>query len=242
MKITHLILTFIISIASQSVFGQNPKSDTVFIRKDSLRGVSQSIFYETNKNSKYYKNITSFKFGEFDYDSYAYSLEYLKKNKIKLKKQKTILPSKKWIKLYRYNEQFYAYYPCDFYNFFKVSINDSSYIDWTGEGPIASKISYQKKINDSTFKIKVTGINEQDRTVTIKIIDKIKGIAVFTEKNAQNEESQLFMIMAEKIKTVPFIVNSCKLFKQSELDFEKRNLIPKRYLIPKRKKSEILIN
>jgi len=207
----------------QYVFGQQSKQDTIFIRKDSLKGVSQSIFIETNKNSKFYKNITSFKFGMFDKESYDESLDYLKKNKIKLKKQKTFLLSKKWIALKLYSEQFYAYYPCDFYSYYQVSVNDTTYIDWTGEGPIANKILSQKKLNDTTFKIKVTGILEQDRTITINIIDKPRGIAVFTEETAQNGKKQFLMIMADQIKTVPFIVNNCETSKQSELKFEEPN-------------------
>ena len=122
MKTAYYILTLFILTICQSVFGQHSKSDTIFIRKDRLKGVSQSIFIETNKNSKFYENITSFKFGMFDKERYDNSLDYLKKNKIKLKKQKTIIPSKKWVTLKKYNGKFYAYYPCDFYSYFQVSI------------------------------------------------------------------------------------------------------------------------
>lgn len=222
-KTAAFILTLFILTTCQSVFGQHSKSDTIFIRKDSLKGVSQSIFFETNKNSKYYENITSFKFGMFDKESYDNSLDYLKKNKIKLKKQKTIIPSKKWVTLKKYNGQFYAYYPCDFNSYFQVSINDTTYIDWTGEGPIANKLKSQRKLNDTTFEIKVTGIYEPDRIITINIIDKSKGIAVFTETTVQDGENHFLMIMADKIKTVPFIVNNCETTKQRELKFDEPN-------------------
>ena len=222
MKTAFFILIFFILATCQSVFGQHSKSDTIFISKDSLKGVSQSIFFEANKNSKYYEGITSFKFGMFDKESYDYSLDYLKKNKIKLKKQKTIIPSKKWVTLKKYNGQFYAYYPCDFYSYFQVSINDTTYIDWTGEGPVANKIKSQRKLNDTTFEIKVTGLYEQDRTITINIIDKAKGIAVFTETTLSGK-NHFLMIMTDKIKTVPFIVNNCETSKQLELEFEEPN-------------------
>jgi hypothetical protein len=223
MKPTFYILTLFIILTCQNVFGQQLKPGTVFIRKDSLKGVSQSIFIETNKNSKYYENITSFKFGEFDKESFDNSLDYLKKNQIKLKKQKTILPSNKWVTLKQYNGQFYAYHPCDFFTYYKVSINDTTYIDWTGEGPVANKIESERKLSETTFEIKVTGIYEQDRTITINLIDKAKGIAVFTEKTAQNEKKHFLMIMADKIKSVPFIVNNCETSKQRELNFEETN-------------------
>lgn len=216
------ILTFLVLIFCQNIFGQTNKVDTVFIRKDSIKEFSQSIFIETNKNSIYYKDIASFEFGMFDKESYENSLEYLKTNEVKLQKQKTILPANKWITLKQYKGDFYAYYPCDFYTYFQASINDSTYIDWTGEGPIASQILSQKKIDKSTFELKLNGIYNKNRLLTINIIDQTKGIAVFTE-TIQNGRTNYLMIMADKIKTVPFIVNNCKTQKQLELDFEEPN-------------------
>lgn len=209
--------------ASQSAQAQAAKTDTIFIRKDSLEGVAQSIFIETNKHSKYYKNLTSFQFGKFDKESYDNSLSYLKTHKIKLKKQKTILPSTKWLTLKQYHGRFYAYYPCDFYTYYQASVNDTTYIDWTGEGPIANKIKSQRKLNDSTFKINVTGIYDPERTIVIHIIDKSKGIAVFTETTDRNGKNNYLMIMADKIKTIPLIVNNCQQHKTTELEFEEPN-------------------
>jgi hypothetical protein len=223
LRVTTYILILFVLATCQKVFAQHSKSDTVFISKDSVVGVAQSIFFETKKGSKYYEKITAFKFGVFDKASYNSSLEYFRKNNIKLKKQNTIIPAKKWVTLKKYKGQFYAYHPCDFYSYFQVSINDTTYIDWTGEGPIANKIKNQQKLNDTTFEIKVTGMYTQDRTITITIIDKAKGIAVFTETTTKNEKNQFLMIMANKIKTVPFIVNNCETFKQPELKFEEPN-------------------
>lgn len=224
MKSKTNILTLLILTICQIVFGQTIKSDTTFIQKDSLKGFSQSIFIETNKNSIYYNGITSFTFGMFDKESYDNSLEYLKTNKIKLQKQKTVLPAKKWVTLKQYQGQFYAYYPCDFYTYFQASINDTTYIDWTGEGPIANKIVSQKKLNKTTFELKLNGIYDNDRTIKINIIDTTKGIAIFTE-TTQSETTNYLMIMADKIKSVPFIVNNCETEKQLELIFEEQNFI-----------------
>lgn len=222
MKTETNILTLLILTICQSLFGQTIKSDTTFIQKDSLKGFSQSIFIETNKNSEYYKGITSFTFGAFDKESYDNSLDYLKTNNIKLQKQQTVLPAKKWVTLKQYQGQFYAYYPCDFYTYFQASINDTTYIDWTGEGAIANKIVSQKKINKTTFELKLKGIYDRDRTIKINIIDTAKGIAVFTE-TTQNGAINYIMIMADKIKLVPFIVNNCETEKQLELNFEEPN-------------------
>lgn len=222
MKTEIYILTFFTLTICQNIFGQTTKTDTTFIRKDSLKGTSQSIFYETNKNSKFYENITSFSFGSFDKESYDNSLEYLKTNKLYLQKHKTVLPSNKWITLKQYQGQFYAYYPCDFYNYYQTSINDTTFIDWTGEGPVANKIVSQKKMNKTTYELKLNGIYDKDRTIKIDIIDTTKGIAVFTE-TTQNGTTNYLMIMADRIKSVPFIVNNCETQKQLELNFEEPN-------------------
>lgn len=222
MKTTIPILAFLVLTTFQSVFGQPNNSDIVYIRKDSINGFSQSIFIETNKNSKYYNGITSFTFGALAKESYDNSLEYLKTNKIKLKKQKTVLPAINWITLKQYKGQFYAYYPCDFYTYYQASINDTTFIDWTGEGPVANQIVSQKKINKRVYELKLKGIYDKDRIITINIIDETKGIAVFTATTL-NGKTNYLMIMANKIKTVPFIVNNCETQKQLELHFEEPN-------------------
>jgi hypothetical protein len=216
-----MLLVFIFLINTENSFSQKLKSDTVFIFKDSVKGYSQSIFLEKNKNSKFYNAITSFEFDLQDKKSYALSINFLRERKLKLKKQKPILPSTKWIVLKQYKGKFYAYHPCDFYTFYKVSINDTTYIDWTGEGPIANKILSQKKINDSTFELKTYGVNALEKKIKIRLINKELGIAVFEEIENVVFSNTYLMIMADKIKMIPFIVNNCGSYKQKELKFEK---------------------
>ena len=225
MRNIQQILTVLICVITQSAFGQIKKSEITYIWKDSIKGFSQSIFFETDKDSNFYDNITSFKFGLFDKESYESSLDYLKDNKIELSKKRNILPSTKWITLKQYQGKFYAYCPCDFYTYYKVSVNDTTYVDWTGEGPIANKINNQKKVDDTTFEINVTGVFEQNRNITINIIDNEKGIAVFVETKKDNSIEYYLMIMSEKIKSVPLIVNYCESEKQMELEFEKPNFV-----------------
>ena len=223
MKLTCCLLIIATLLTYQNVFGQVKKMDTTFIFNQNLSISNNTIFIEKNKYSSFYKNITSFNFREFENESYAYSLNYLKANKIKLVKHKPILPSTNWIPLKLYKGNLYAYCPCDFYTFYKVSINDTTYIDWTGEGPIANKIKTQNKINQTTFKLKVNGINQQHKTIIINIIDKKNGIAIFTETTKQNGKNYFLMIMAKNIKIVPLIVNNCINKKQPELIFDEPN-------------------
>lgn len=218
MRNIYFLFTFLLC---QNSFCQNSNADTLFIEKDNLLGSKQSIYFETNKNSDHYKNLTSFKFNDFDKESYEWSLDYLKDNNIHLTTQKNILPSDKWIVIRQYNNEFYAYYPCDFYTFFQVSITDSAYVEMTGEGPVANKILSQRKINNSTFEIKTTGMYEQNRTLKIYLINPEKGIAVFEENSNDGSQYRYLMIAADRIKTIPLIVNHCEIHKQQELEFEK---------------------
>ena len=161
-------------------FGQ---ADTVFIQKDSLLGTSQSIFFDNNRNSKFYDKINYWEFLTFDNQSYQNSMDFLKENKLTLTKKTPVIPQTKWVTLKQYKGTFYAYHPCDFYSHFRISINDTTFIDWTGEGPEASKILKQKKIDDKTYEFKLAGIADKDRKLKIHIIDSKNGIAVFEETN-----------------------------------------------------------
>ena len=51
----------------------------------------------TAKNSRFYDVISDFTFGEFDYDSYARSLDYLKSRDIKLTKNNIRDIPEKWV-------------------------------------------------------------------------------------------------------------------------------------------------
>lgn len=225
MKTFRKILTIIIIGLTFSLSGQvNPK-DTVFIQKDSSLGTVQSIYFDKNKNSKFYDKIAYFHFLQFDNESYKYSLDYLKKNKLTLIKKRPVILLTKWVTLKQYKSALYAYHPCDFYTHFRVSINDTTYVDWTGEGPVANKILEQKKINDNTYEFKLTGIYDNNRKLVIHIIDRDMGIAVFEETKNEADKNYYLMVSADKIKNVPLIVNNCERQKQHELHFEKPNYI-----------------
>ena len=150
-KKSSFIFTFIIMFLNLSFYGQVKVKDTFFIKKDSIRGTAQSIFIDPNRNSEFYHNISYWKFLEFDAESFKISTDYFEENKLKLTKRKPVIPWTKWVILKQYHGKFYAYHPCDFYTHYRVSVNDSAYIDWTGEGPVANKILSQQKINDNTY-------------------------------------------------------------------------------------------
>lgn len=218
------ILTILIILtigATSQLFGQNVEKDTTFIFKDTVDGGIQSIFIDNNKDSKFYKSISNFNFHFFDAARYKYSTDYLKEHKLALTKVKPVIPWTNWVILKQYKGKFYVYHPCDFLFHFRQSVNDTTFIDWTGEGPVANKIIGQKKIDSKTYEFKLAGIYDQDRRLIIHIIDLKKGIAVFEQITNGKDKRYYLMIAAEKIKSVPIIVNYCPTQKQTELGFDK---------------------
>ena len=214
------ILTILTIGMTFQLFGQGVGKDTTFIFKDTVDGEVQSIFIDNNKDSKFYDRISHFKFQHFDKDSYKYSTDYFKEQKLTLNKAKPVLPWTNWVTLKLYKGQFYAYHPCDFLFHFRQSVNDTTFVDWTGEGPVANKILEQKKIDSKTYEFKLTGIYEQDRKIIIHIIDFKKGIAVFEQITNGTDKRYYLMIAADKISSVPIIVNYCPTQKQTELQFD----------------------
>ena len=196
--------------------GQKQIADTTFLLKE----LNHSIFIDKSKKSKFYNHISNFRFGTFDRDSYNTSLKFLKDKGIKLTKNNIGDLPKKWIILKYYKKNFYTYYPSDFYSHFKVSITDTAFIDYGGEGPMANKILKYEKIDGNTFSFLLTGIEKSKRKLDVHIIDKQKGIAIFKELNGDKDKQYYLMIDATKIKQLPIIVNYCNTQKQSEFDFD----------------------
>lgn len=197
-------------------------NDTVFLYRDEIEGTSQSVFFDENRNSAFYDDL---KVSDSDLsadESYQFSINNLKENNLKLIKQKPIIPDTKWVVLKQYKGKFYAYKVCDFYHQYQISINDSTYIEWTGEGPEANQIETQKKIDKNTYEYTLHGVMNKTQKIRIHIIDNERGIAVFESVHPEYNENNFFlMIASDKVKTVPIIVNNCKTSKQSEVPFEK---------------------
>lgn len=217
------ILTILTIGTTFQLFGQNVGKDTTFIFKDRVDGELQTIFIDNKKDSKFYDSISHFNFQHFDNDSYKYSTDYFKEQKLTLTKTKPVIPWKNWVTLKQYKGKLYVYHPCDFLFHFRQSVNDTTFIDWTGEGPVANKIIEQKKIDSKTYEFKLTGIYDHDRKIIIHIIDLNKGIAVFEQINSGTDKIFYLMIAADKIKSVPIIVNHCPTQKQTELQFDEPN-------------------
>ncbi|VBB46924.1 exported hypothetical protein [uncultured Paludibacter sp.] len=210
-----LIVKILIFCFACPLFGQN-KNDTVFIENDSVH----KIFIDYNKNSKYYNEINNFKFDDFDKSTYKNSLKQLKERNQNLNKDKPVIPWKNWIEIEKYKGKFYAYKPCDFLFHYKASINDTTFIDWTGEGSYANKIINQKKIDSKTYVFKLINTYYNYRQeVIIHIIDVQKGIAVFEYIFRDGEKRKFYMIASEKLNKIPIIVYNCNQ-KGEEFEFD----------------------
>jgi|GEM_PF-573463 len=215
--------------------------DTLFLVREKSGDYYSAVFIDTNKSSQFYKEISSFGIGdEFDKERYDFSAERLRKNNIALKRKIISGLPLKWVIFYQYKGKFYTYYPSDFMNHYKVNITDTTFIDYIVEGPVANKIIDFKKIDNHTFRFRLTGMYEHNRELVIHIIDSKNGIAVFENKSTNvvwgNEgKSTYLMIDADKIKRFPIIVNYCETMKQHEFEFDKpdyKKLISRSRLSP----------
>lgn len=221
-KIFKNTIKTVILVIGFSSFGQGSIKDSVSIKKVSVDDTALSITLIDNPNNSYYDRINNWDFSPTDDVSYQFSIDYLKENESPLIKKTPIIAQTKWLPIKQYQGKFYTYYPCDFYTYFKVSIDDNEFIDWTGEGPFASKIIEQNKIDNATFEFKLTGVTQKDKKLIIHIIDNEKGIAVFEEINTDMNYYYL-MVASDKIKSLPLIVNNCETNKQTELLFDEPN-------------------
>jgi hypothetical protein len=223
MTASNSLLTFIILTLGFNAVGQEPTNDTVFLLKETGHGISHKIFIYSSKTSKYYDQISNFDFGLYDQETYDnYSLKYLREKQIRLSGNQINELPLKWVILKYHKGHFYTYYPSDFYNHYKVAITDSAFIDYTGEGPLANKIISYTKIDEKTFSFHLTGVEKQNRHLTINVIDAFRGIAVFSETSSDNTKRYTLMVDADKIKLLPIIVNDCEE-KRLEFNFKEPN-------------------
>ena len=211
------ILAVVNLIFYNTAVGQKTIADTTFLLKEP----EHSIFINHSKTTKFYNHISDFKLDQFDKDSYEYSLQYLKDKGLRLTKINMKDVPKNWIILKYYKKKFYTYHPSDFYSHYKISITDTAFIDYAGEGPMANKITLYKKVDDQTFQFSLTGVERPKRKLIVHIIDKQNGIAIFEELNDDKDKQYYLMIDATKIRRLPIIVNYCRTQKQMEFNFDK---------------------
>jgi hypothetical protein len=216
-------LFFLVLLISSTLFAQ--QRDTVFIKRtvaDTPYPFYHAVFIDTTSESR--NALTSFAFDKYDSATYfdqLASLRTLKYSKVSLLKG---LP-KKWIALYKWKNEYHLYHPSDFGNHYKFEITDSTTIDFTMEGAEPSRLNKVSFL--SPTRISVYRSNYwRSKKVQIDIIDKIKGIAVFTisPNKYRKKAHKVLMVDATKAHLFPVIVNYCETDKQAEFEFDKIKL------------------
>lgn len=216
MKLLILVLTLTIS---SGLFAHG--RDTIFIQRetaDTPYAFYHAIFIDTGM--EFQNQLTRFNFDKYDSATYFEQLTNLRP----LKHNNVSLNSfpKKWVALYKLKGKYYLYTPSDFGNHFHFEITDSTTIDFTMEGPEPSRLDKISFVSPTQVVIDRTNYWE-GKYVVINLVDKAKGIAVFTFSRTNNSKDgrQVLMIDARKAHMFSTIVNYCPTDKQSEFDFDK---------------------
>lgn len=206
-------------------YAQFRLNDTLFFLRQQSPDYFHQIFVDTNPSSSYFNLVARFEFNEFDQDTYQRSLDYLKTNRLRLKKHVYADLPLAWTQLQTYKGKLYVYSPADFYFHYKVKITDSVLMDWGGEGPEAQYIHSFRKIDPFNYVFILHSASYTKRELTIRIIDQEKGIAIFRDKRtaawAKNESIYYYpMVDIRKMRQTALLVNTCDYQKQRELDFD----------------------
>jgi hypothetical protein len=217
MKLHLLLLALLIS---STLFAQ--QRDTVFLKReitDNPYPFYHAIYIDSTDEIR--NALTSFTFNNFDSATYSYHLERLRPLKRNINSIVKDFP-KKWIALYIWKNDYYLYYPSDFGNHARFEITDSTTVDFSMEGPEPSRLNKLSFLSPTQLLINRSNYWE-GKKVNINLIEKSKGIAVFTfSPSKYNKEGyhRLF-VDATKAYLFPIIVNYCKTDKQGEFEFDK---------------------
>jgi len=222
---SKLLLLIVFAFISKINFAQFKLNDTLFFVRDSNQFYYHKIFIDTNKTSEFYSLVSDFTFNKFDTDAYKSSLSYLYSRKLFPKKQYYKDFPLEWTMLETYKGKIYVYSPADYYTHYKIKLTDSVFINWTGEGPEATYINEFQKIDSCTYKFILTSQLYERRELTIKYLNKDKGIAIFHDKwynkiIKEPIDDYYMMVDVKKMRATPLLVNTCDNQKQVEVDFD----------------------
>lgn len=220
MSLRRTILLQIALCVSHSLAAKGIAEKAMVLAEDTAHGTVPGVYFEPDRNSRLYRELTNFELGDFRGPAYRNSMEQLRRRGLKLKPIRNVLPWRQWVKLERYKGEFHVYKPCDFFVHYQWSINDTTLIDWTGEGAFGTMVLSQRKLDAKTFQILYTGEPKQSAELTIHLVDQARGIAVFRYVWSPKDTSYRLMIAAAKIRSVPLIVNHCPTGKRGEFSFD----------------------
>jgi hypothetical protein len=214
---------FLIFLLTVCFIAKSQERDTIFLKRvleDTPYHFYNAIYIDTTIKVGNRKTITDFGFSKYDSTTYFEQLKALKP----LKKI-TGLPKgfpRKWILLYRYKDEYYTYVPSEAGENFQFEITDSTTIDYSMEGPQPSKVNNIKVLTARKTLI-LRNNYWKGKTVYINIIDKDKGIAIFTFSPTKYNKSgyKTLMVSVDKIHNFKTIINYCITDKVGEFEFDK---------------------
>ena len=217
-KIIFLSLSLIVFTNS---FSQKQLKDTIILKRGRADTLRSKVFIDPNKNSKNYDRFSNFGYDENYFAEKGKALEDSAGKKVGVNK----LPSlpKKWIPLYLFKGEYYVYLPCDGIYNYGVLITDAFICDSEeGTSPIFPReLNSLKMISKTTYVNSEIDYEERTKDLHIDIIDKKKGIAVFSTTNIDdNSIRHRLMVDANKVRLFTLIKNDCHGGKEEEFDFE----------------------
>lgn len=184
-----LILIIILWI---NAYSQN--NDTVFIKNNNL----QKIYINEDKESNYYNLINNF-------DDFFLTKELDIED----------LESK-WLKIYKYKNNYVLYYPCDGAYDFKAVINQKKIQYKRTEVTSYDIINIKRKRGNVIIKYFISSDHKMN-VLKIKPIDKKIGLYSFEVKGKNKEK--FMMIESSQYKKFNILINECNSEKQEEINF-----------------------
>jgi len=193
-KLILLTLTLI------SIICFSQTKDTIFLKKEK----GHNIYKIQNRNSKMYNDLSNFK--NFDEG--------------KTEKIMKIGLNSKWIRIHKFNNEYFLYAPCDWCNDTKFQIDDD-FLQGSGCELIKEKIKSVEKINEKEYNIIFISMFPQKHktNLRIKLIDSKYGIYEFHYPDGLELRKMLF-IKDSDFKKFDIINNDCKFEKSSEFEFD----------------------
>lgn len=204
----QLIVVFILLYIPTSLSAQKAKADTNFILREFTQGSYHAVFIEKDTASPYYDRLTDFSWNEFDSASYESSLKWIFKDQsLKMTHHIVVAIKRNWCQLYEYNGLYYLYAPSDWGNVGRVSINDSTFIQYNMDGPFASLITTCWGRAPKSLDIDLAGATTTLDYVRVHNINLVAGIVLFEYHSKAAGSRFELMVSAEKAKYYPIIVN-----------------------------------
>lgn len=222
---SKILFGIVFSFSIHFSFAQFKQNDTLFFVREVSAEVYHAIFIDSNKNSVFYNFVSDFTIAEYEKYTYERSIDYLCLKRLPLKKKRVDPFPKEWVMLESYKGNRYVNSPNDYYSHYKMKLTDSVLIHWDGEGPQATYINQFHKIDSITFQFSMQSIWSPKINLTIKYLDKSKGIAVFRFNYYNIGDKKMktyFQLMCEvkKMRNIPLLVNYSDTEKTYEVDFD----------------------